>query len=216
MGRAGRLPEPRLVTFDLGNVLTMVDEGPPTREYARLAGAPPELVHRVCFDPRAKRPLETGEVTFAEFARSAIDGLGLRIGLARFTEIFNSSLTPNVAVFGLVERVASRYRVALCSNTSDPHWTLERGRLPFARMFDPAVLSYRVGAMKPDRRIYDAISDMSGVAHEDIVFIDDAPQNVEGARATGIRAIHYTSVERLESDLAAAGVVIDRGPGEGR
>jgi putative hydrolase of the HAD superfamily len=207
MGRtAGRAPEPKLITFDLGNVLTIVDEGPATREFARLGGVSADRVHDVCFDPGAKRPLETGEVSFAEFALAAMNELGIRIGLARFTEIFNSALTPNFAVFGLVERVAARYRVALCSNTSEAHWALERGRLPFASRFDPAVLSYQVGAMKPDRRIYDAISKLSGIAHEDIVFIDDVSTNVEGARATGIRAIQFKTVSMLEGDLAGAGV----------
>jgi putative hydrolase of the HAD superfamily len=207
MGRtAGRAPEPKLITFDLGNVLTIVDEGPAIREFARLAGISAERVRLVCFDPGAKRPLETGKISFPEFARAAMGEMGLRIDLARFTEIFNSALTPNVAIFGLVERVTARYRVAVCSNTSEAHWKLERDRLPFAGRFDPAVLSYEVGAMKPDRRIYDAISRASGIHHEDIVFIDDSLPNVEGARATGIRAIHFTTVAMLEGDLARAGV----------
>jgi HAD superfamily hydrolase (TIGR01509 family) len=200
---------PELITFDLGNVLTMVDERPAARELARLSGATEDRAFRVCFSPDTKRVLETGKVSFAEFAAAAMKELGLEIPLARFVEIFESSLTPNEPIFGLVDRIASRYRIALCSNTSEPHWLLERRRLPFGKSFDPAVLSYRVGAMKPDRRIYDALSAMSSVPHGSIVFIDDVPANVEGARATGINAILFTSVAQLEADLAAAGVVVD-------
>ena len=184
----------------------MVDERPAARELARLSGTTEERAFGVCFDPAVKRGLETGKVTFPEFAESAMKDLGLRISLERFTEIFESSLTPNEEIFGLVDQVSSRYRVALCSNTSEPHWSLERRRLPFGGKFDPAVLSYAVGAMKPDRRIYDALSRLSGVPHDSIVFIDDVPANVEGARAAGIHAIRFTTVERLEADLAQAGV----------
>lgn len=197
---------PRLIAFDLGNVLTMVDERPAAREFARLSGATEEQAFRVCFDPAAKRVLETGQATFPQFAESAMRDLGLRISLDDFTGIFESSLTPNEEIFELVDRVSSRYRVALCSNTSEPHWSLERRRLPFGGKFDPAVLSYKVGAMKPDRRIYDALSQLSGVPHDAIVFIDDVPANVEGARVAGIHAIRFTTVTQLEADLAEAGV----------
>lgn len=201
-------PNPALITFDLGNVLTLVDEQPAAREFARLSGMTEERVFRICFAPEAKRVLETGKVTFPEFADRAMGELGLEISLERFIEIFEWSLTPNKEIFELVDRVAARYRVALCSNTSEPHWALERHRLPFGHRFDPAVLSYVVGSMKPDRRIYDAITEMSGVPHRQIVFIDDVPANVEGARRTGIHAIHFTGVPQLEADLVAAGLIL--------
>ena len=197
---------PALITFDLGNVLTMVDEQPAAREFARLSGATEEKAFRTCFAPEAKRVLETGKITFPEFADRAMGELGLEISLERFVDIFGWSLPPNKQIFDLVARIAARYRVALCSNTSEPHWALERRRLPFGNRFDPVVLSYLIGAMKPDRRIYDSISELSGVPHEQIVFIDDVSANVEGARRTGIHGIHFTGVPQLEADLAAAGV----------
>jgi HAD superfamily hydrolase (TIGR01509 family) len=201
-------PRPELITFDLGNVLSLVDELPAAREFARLSGASEERTFRTCFAPEVKSVLETGMVTFPEFAGRAMSELGLKIPLERFIEVFGWSLTPNRGIFDLVDRIASRYRVALCSNTSEPHWELERRRLPFGHRFDPAVLSYVVGAMKPDRRIYDALSRLSGIPHEQIVFIDDVPANVEGARLTGIHAIQFTGVPQLEADLAAAGVTL--------
>jgi FMN phosphatase YigB (HAD superfamily) len=38
------------------------------------------------------------------------------------------------------------------------------------------------------------------------VFIDDLPENVEGARAAGMQGIHYTGPEALEAGLRALGV----------
>ncbi|MBM3958328.1 MAG: HAD family phosphatase [SAR202 cluster bacterium] len=201
-----RPPRPELITFDLGNVLTLVDERPAIRELARLSNRDEQAVFDACYSPAAKRVLETGQVTWREFVARVERTLGFRLAFERFLEIFESSLTPNRPIFGLVEAVAARYRVALCSNTSEPHWLLEKGRLPFGRRFDPAIVSYEIGVMKPDREIYDAISDRSGIPHARIVFIDDIPANVEGARKTGIQAVQFTGVARLRSDLAALGV----------
>lgn len=206
MAKDDRSPRPELITFDLGNVLTLVDEGPAIREFARLSKRDEKAIFEACYSPAAKKVLETGQVTFREFVKRVGSALGLGLTYERFLKIFEGSLTPNEPIFDLVEAVAARYRVALCSNTSEPHWMLERTRLPFGKRFDPAVVSYEVGVMKPDRRIYDAISDRSGIPHARIVFIDDMPANVEGALTTGIQAIHFTGVAQLRIDLARLGV----------
>jgi FMN phosphatase YigB (HAD superfamily) len=39
-------------------------------------------------------------------------------------------------------------------------------------------------------------------------FIDDLPENVEGARAAGMHGIRYTGPEALEMELRSLGVVV--------
>ena len=45
-----------------------------------------------------------------------------------------------------------------------------------------------------------------GTQPEETLFIDDKRPNVEAARALGIQAIEYSSVERLREELIAAGL----------
>lgn len=59
--------------------------------------------------------------------------------------------------------------------------------------------------MKPDRRIFEMLCDRASIAPEDCVFIDDGLQNVEGARAAGMDAIHFTSPQALEEALTERG-----------
>ncbi|MBI4219088.1 MAG: HAD family phosphatase [Chloroflexi bacterium] len=197
-----------LVTFDLGNVLTLVDETRPIREFARVSGRSEADVVAACYAQPPREVLERGHESWPQFVDKVQKALAMRIPEVHFREIFNSALTPNKEIFELVDRVAASHRIALCSNTSPSHWELERGRLPFAAKFNPAIVSYEVGAMKPQREIYDALSERSRVPHGQILFIDDVLANVEGARKAGLNSVQFTGIDRLRADLKSFGIVV--------
>lgn len=67
--------------------------------------------------------------------------------------------------------------------------------------FDHVIFSAWIGVIKPDPGAFaTAVQRLGRPAHE-ILFIDDRPANVEGARAAGLRAVRFTSAEQLRSDL---------------
>ncbi|MEL6644178.1 MAG: HAD family phosphatase [Pseudomonadota bacterium] len=74
-------------------------------------------------------------------------------------------------------------------------------------VFDTLVVSGQEQMMKPDPRIYALLAKRAGVEPEDCVFIDDGPHNVEGAKAIGMDAIHFTDAAALEAALAARGLL---------
>lgn len=195
-----------LIAFDLGNVLANVDEGRAARELAVLTGRPESAVLDAVFCTPRKTRLETGRWTWGRFVEEALWRLGAPLDEQRFREAFCLALSPNEPIFPLVERVRARYPTALCSNTSPAHWDWARARIPFADRLDPIILSYEIGCLKPERAVFDALSERSGVPGERILFIDDLEENVEGARAAGLRAIQFYGVDRLRDDLEAAGV----------
>lgn len=195
------------IALDLGNVLSLVDEGVGAREFARLSGRPQREAFDAVFAPARKIPIETGRQTFEDFSRECCERLGVKIAVARFREVYESVLTPNTAIFPLVERLMRSHRVGLCSNTSSVHWELERRRLPFGRRFDPAVVSYEVGVMKPEPGIFEALARQAGVDAGRILFVDDRAENVDGAERAGLRALEFKSVAGLEADLKRLHVI---------
>jgi HAD superfamily hydrolase (TIGR01509 family) len=70
------------------------------------------------------------------------------------------------------------------------------------------VFSYEIGAMKPDRAFFTACLDAVGVPAESCIFIDDAEANVEGARAAGLKAVHYRDPASLIHGLRELGVEV--------
>lgn len=67
---------------------------------------------------------------------------------------------------------------------------------------DAVVNSSRVGVAKPDERIYRIAAEVAGVPVERCLFVDDSPANVVAARALGMTALRYRTVEDLRSALA--------------
>ena len=74
--------------------------------------------------------------------------------------------------------------VSNCSHNTD----VVVERLGLDRAFDAVILSFRVGAAKPDPRIYHAALEAVGARPEDAVFVDDQADYVDGAAALGIDA----------------------------
>jgi putative hydrolase of the HAD superfamily len=193
------------MAWDLGNVLSLVDEGPPTRAIAEISGRTEHEVFEAVFSPDRKAMFESGLIDWRQQYACAAKKLGLALTVEEFTAIFNSAMTPNAAVFPLVEEMLGQIRCAVASNTSEAHWTLERKRLPFGTRLQPEAVSYRVGAMKPDPKFFLALCHVSGVAPDRIVFTDDREDNVAGAASVGITALLYRGHQQLRLDLRPLG-----------
>lgn len=71
--------------------------------------------------------------------------------------------------------------------------------------FDVALSSCYVGLRKPDAAMYQRAIDIVGRPPERILFIDDRPENVAGARKAGIVALQFAGEAALRKQLAEIG-----------
>jgi putative hydrolase of the HAD superfamily len=96
-------------------------------------------------------------------------------------------------------------KTGLLSNM--PHDMVRYVRQKFAWLdqFNHQTFSAEVSLIKPDAAIYEHSLRGVGVAPSEALFVDDKEPNVQGARAVGIRAIQFRSVEQLRSNLRELG-----------
>jgi putative hydrolase of the HAD superfamily len=69
--------------------------------------------------------------------------------------------------------------------------------------FREIFMSPTIGLRKPDAEAYDHVVKAIGVPAQRIVFFDDLMENIEGARARGLTAVHVTSTRDVADALAA-------------
>ena len=200
-------PTIELVAFDLGNVLTKVDENPAAVKLSELSGRTPNEVHDIVFGSARKALFETATMSFKEHAERSIKALGVDMPVDEFTALYDSVLIPDENMFPLVSKIANSRRIALVSNTSEPHWKLAKQFLPFADQLNPVIVSYEVDSMKPNPIFYQALLDQSQVSAEKILFVDDLAINIEAACAAGMIGHQFTSQENLEQALEDLGVI---------
>jgi putative hydrolase of the HAD superfamily len=111
----------------------------------------------------------------------------------------------------LVEELSRQgYTLLLGSNTNELHATHFRRK--FAETlahFRHLVLSYEVGHIKPAREFFHACTLAAAAEPERCIFIDDLAENIEGARAAGLKGLVFQDVPTLVEDLRALGVRIE-------
>lgn len=196
----------RLFAFDLGDVMIDVDESIPIARFAEMSGRSAEEVFAAIFSPDRKHPVETGAISPDEHARRACETLGLDLTSDEFWQIHCTPHTPNLHVGEIVVATAEKARVTIASNLPLPHWTWALANLPFAKSFQPPILSFDLGVMKPDLNYYRALIGRSGYDPAEIIFTDDRTENVAAASSLGMRAFHFRGAERLRSDLQSCGI----------
>ncbi|MFT3835178.1 MAG: HAD family phosphatase [Micropruina sp.] len=78
---------------------------------------------------------------------------------------------------------------------------------PWRNHFDRVYVSALIGAAKPRKEIYDYAAADLGVAPSEIAFVDDRPENVEGALAAGWQAHLWVDDDDTRAWLAECGVL---------
>ncbi|WP_179381473.1 HAD family hydrolase [Jannaschia marina] len=87
---------------------------------------------------------------------------------------------------------------AVCSNLASPYGPALRRVLPSPA--DVEVLSYEVGAIKPEPAIYKRVLQELDLPATDVLFVGDTPSaDVDGPRAAGFSAMLVEDFERLFS-----------------
>jgi putative hydrolase of the HAD superfamily len=198
----------KTVFFDLGNVIIPFDFKP---AYARLAehcSCKPEEVPARIRATGLVAPFEKGEIEAEPFVRELSAALGLNLSYGEFCDWWSGIfLVEPLVPEALLKDLASRYRVLALSNTNPIHFAMLKEAYPLLRHFHDFVLSYEVGAAKPEAEIYRAAIARAECAPEECFFTDDLAVNIEAAREHGMDAVQFLSAEQLQGELRTRGLL---------
>jgi putative hydrolase of the HAD superfamily len=196
----------RAVILDYGGVICFHPTGQQIAEAARVCDLTPEEFlrafwkHRIGYDA-GQDPYEYWRAVAATAGRHFDDALIAEM-IGREIDFW---MHWDERVLAWTRQLrANGIRVGILSNLPRPLGTRLRENREFMSHFDHATLSFELGIVKPQREIYDdAVRGLSVEASE-ALFIDDRPENVEGARAAGLRADLYTSWEEFHPRESAS------------
>ena len=194
--------------FDLGHVVLDIDFGKALACWAGHAGCTPADLAARFVREEAYRQHEVGKIEDADYFVSLRAALGIDISDVQFLHGWNAIFTGEMpGIAPLLARAAKRMPLYAFSNTNRPH--VEYFSKAYADVlghFRELFLSSTIGLRKPDARAYDHVVKAIGVPASRIVFFDDLAENIEGARARGLTAVHVTSHDDVAAALAALGI----------
>jgi putative hydrolase of the HAD superfamily len=194
--------------FDLGRVVLDIDFDKALACWSAHAGVKPSEIAARFVREEHYRQHETGSIEDAVHFQSLRASLGIAISDTQFLEGWNAIFAGEMpGIAQLLARAAKRMPLYAFSNTNRPH--VEHFSTAYADVlghFREVFLSSTIGLRKPDARAYDHVVKAIGVPASRIVFFDDLPENVEGARARGLMAVHVTSSDDVANALTALGI----------
>ncbi|NIJ52422.1 HAD family hydrolase [Dyadobacter arcticus] len=187
------------IIFDLGDVILNIDVPVASQSFANLSGREQSEILTIFNENDLFRQFETGTLSeggFRNFIREKLNFSDLSD--EAIDTAWNSLLLdlPPERV-DLLQKLAKSYRLFLLSNTSSIHITqankileASTGIKKLDDLFETVFLSYEMGLMKPDVRIYQKVLEQAGLKAEETLFLDDNYDNIQAASKIGIDTIH--------------------------
>ena len=200
---------PEFIYFDLGNVLLTFDNQRACAQMSRVSGLPEGQLRDLFGEHDFQNQLERGETSFASVVESLGEFAGRSLDVAAMRHAYADIFDLVPGIVPVVARLAAaNVRLGVLSNTSDPHWELiTDGRFAILpAYFGTFALSFEIGAMKPDERIYEQAAKLANVAPSQIFFTDDRAENVEAASRAGWDAVLFESPGQVAEALTHRGV----------
>jgi glucose-1-phosphatase len=179
----------KAVFLDVGGVILRIDWARPFS----FAGI---------FDPRRRQELIEsfhGSTLFHRFEKGTItpgaffSGLGELMKMNRSEEFWRDAWLslilgelPEVEL--IFDNLRGRCPVYALSNTNIVHYEYQLARFPILKRFDGIFASHEHGERKPDAAFFLKACSLFGVEPNEVLFVDDTLENVEGARRVGMES----------------------------
>ncbi|MFO7525906.1 MAG: HAD family phosphatase [Ignavibacteriaceae bacterium] len=196
------------VVFDLGMVLVPFDYKIMVKRLEAVeTGLGKHFIDSYKSNYQTHRDFERGDISDKDFVDMMLKVIDNKIDSETFKRFYSEIFTFNQNVIDLLPEIKKNYPLFLLSNTNAIHQQYGWKEFPFIQHFEKLILSYEVGAVKPEEKIYRAVEAATGFPPEEHIFIDDIADYAEAARKLGWDGIQFTGYDNLVLNLRSKGIL---------
>jgi putative hydrolase of the HAD superfamily len=144
------------------------------------------------------KEIDLGIISRAQF----FSKLGALVGIepAHAQAYFDERRSVDANIITYIRQLKEHYKIGLLSNAGKEEIAVVYTDV-IDTLFDAITVSYEVGDVKPNPKIYTVCAERLGVPIESCLFIDDSQRNVDGARAAGMQAVLYPTFGVIPEEL---------------
>lgn len=201
------MAEVRYLLWDLGGVLIPFSH---EKLWRNFLGILPLRVSLSWFWRRGKlqsalaeplRGFETGLISFADLKAAVERVLGVRLEEEKFRLAWNDIFGETGETAEYAAALRKKYPSYVLTNTNIEHLEFVKAKAPALSFVDGFLPSFELHALKPEEKFYRLALERIGARPEECLFIDDRPENVEGALKAGIPSLLYRGLPELKDEL---------------
>lgn len=175
----------------------------------RITGLPRERFEALYWADR--HAYDEGKLSGIAFWQKLVRDADLKFGQPEIEELNRWDAlmwtTQNPAMLTWQEQLKEQgILTAILSNMGDSVLENMQREFEWLPRFDVLVWSFQLKMAKPDPAIYRHTLEQLGTKAGETLFIDDRAENIDAARALGLIAIQFSTIEILREDLIATGL----------
>ena len=190
------------IVFDLGNVLIPFDYSKAINKLNEVEnGLGNRFYDFFKSNYNLHREFEIGKISEKEFINKILSIVDHKIDEKTLCKYYADIFSLNEDLISLLPTMKKNYKLFLLSNTDSIHKKYGWEKYDFLKYFDKLILSFEVGAVKPDEKIFREVEKASELPSSEHFFIDDIQEYVEGAKNVGWDAVQFIDYQKLMNDL---------------
>ncbi len=206
---AVNLPRLSTIVFDLGNVLVHFSHDQMCAQIGAICGRSGDDIQQLLIESGLQWSFERGLISPAELHVRLEDLVERKCDYHALRHAASDIFRLNAPLPPILDRLREQgYRLVLLSNTSVWHFEFIRETFDVLTRFDDYVLSYEVGAVKPEPAIFEATLQKLHCSPAEAFYTDDIAKYVEAGRSFGLQAEVFTDAAALVEHLRQRGVEV--------
>lgn len=198
------------IIFDFGGVIINIDYHSSIHAFHQLGIKSFEEQYSKMKQSHLFDELEMGLITPEEFRNRIRSISSESLSDQQIDNAWNAILIdlPKENVEYL-EKLKANHNLFLLSNTNEIHEHAFTGMIQkkfdknvLKEVFDKIYFSHHLKMRKPDPEIFKIVLRENNLIAEETLFVDDSPQNIEGAMKVGLQTFYFEKGMKLEDILS--------------
>ena len=193
----------KAIIFDLGAVILNINYQNTIDEFKKLGVKNPNSFYSKKTQTHLFNQIETGKISQKEFLLQ-LQKETSDASIQQVKNAWNAMLLdlPEERI-KLLKSLNQNYAIFLLSNTNALHISEFKKKLgnkkytEFYNLFDKVYYSHKIGFRKPQAEAFTIILNQNKLSANEVLFIDDSPQHIEGAKKLGIKTHHLQDNEEV-------------------
>ena len=196
----------KAIVFDMGGVIIHFDENKYYEYLSKKYNVDENKITNIMIPLINK--FDRGDITLGVLLDSVSKNIGIKIPRKSWNYVFDTDATIDWQMISLIKSLSKNYKIYMLTNVNRSRYFRTNTMLKINnKLFNKKFISCYLHMTKPDRKIYQYVIAKTNLMPNEIIFIDDLIENVNGAREIGINSIVFRGYRDLVSKLERINVL---------